>query len=373
MGAASLFICLLALVSLGLSGIALSRDTPLDWRFAVPQIAASEDAPRFDSLLDYTAPKGQAHSPAILLDGQGFSIAWFEGSAEAQADVDIYAVHFAQQDGAWEAGEGTALITRRALGQAFDPRQLVVTLGNMVQNDAETGAIYATVVSVGGWAMASVADLRMEAGQVATARKLNLSPFLNRSHLVKSPMVAYRDGSPGLPAYFEMGGAHGTLVRLAPDGRVRDTRRIDGPGVKPIQPMIVPLDDTRAVAFLRDFDPSHVLWVSHTEDGGQSWSTVVPTDIPNPSAPVAALALRDGRLLMVMNHDAAGADRLRLAVSDDAGASWAVIHTLEDDGGDARYPMLRRLPQGDILLAYSHATKRGIRAAIFNDAWVEVQ
>jgi len=373
MGAASLFIGLLALFSLVLSGIALSRDTPLEWRFALPQIATSDAKPRFKQLLDYTAATGQAHSPAIVLDQQGFSIAWFEGSAEAQADVDIYAVRFARQNGAWVAGDRTPFVTRGALGHAFDPRQLVVTLGNTVQNDAERDALYATVVSVGGWAMASVADLRMKAGQVASARKLNLSPFLNRSHLVKSPMVAYADGSPGLPAYFEMGGAHSTLVRLAPDGRVRDTRRINGEDVKPIQPMIVPLDEYRAVAFLRDFEHSQVLWISHTEDGGQSWSAVEPTNIPNPSAPVAALPLRDGRMLMAMNDDAAGADRLRLAVSNDAGGSWHAIHTLEDDGGDARYPMLRRLPDGDILLAYSHGTKRGIRVAIFNDAWVGAQ
>ncbi|WP_371227789.1 exo-alpha-sialidase [Roseovarius sp. 2305UL8-3] len=373
MGAVSLFICALALVSLGLSGIALARDTPLDWRFALPQITAPDIAPRFEKVLDYTAETGQAHSPGILMDPHGFSIAWFEGSAEAQADVDIHAVRFTLQDGAWVGGDRAPMITRDALGQAFDPRQLVVTLGNTVQNDAEADALYATVVSVGGWAMASVADVRMDGSKVAHARKLNLSPFLNRSHLVKSPMVAYADGSLALPAYFEMGGAHSTLVRLAPDGRVRDTRRIDARGVKPIQPMIVPLDAHRAVAFLRDFDQSRVLWVSHTKDGGRSWTEVAPTDIPNPSAPVAALPLRDGRMLMAMNDDAMGADRLRLAVSDDGGVSWRALHTLEDEGGDARYPMLRRLPGGDIVLSYSHATKRGIRAVVFNDAWVEAQ
>jgi hypothetical protein len=76
---------------------------------------------------------------------------------------------------------------------------------------------------------------------------------------------------------------------------------------------------------------------------------------------------------MAMNDDAAGADKLRLALSDDEGTSWRAIHTLENDGGDARYPMLRRLADGDIMLAYSHSTKRGIRAFVFNDAWVAAQ
>jgi hypothetical protein len=35
--------------------------------------------------------------------------------------------------------------------------------------------------------------------------------------------------------------------------------------------------------------------------------------------------------------------------------------------------MLRRLPRGEILLSYSTDNKRGIRAWVFNDAWVAAQ
>ena len=35
--------------------------------------------------------------------------------------------------------------------------------------------------------------------------------------------------------------------------------------------------------------------------------------------------------------------------------------------------MLRRLPTGEIILSYSHSTKRGIRAWLLNDAWVAAQ
>lgn len=372
MGATTLFICFLAAVSAVLSGYAWSRDSALSWRFAVQESDAPQGPPQFEKVLDYTAPTGQAHSPAILLDGDEARIVWFEGSAEAQADVDIHAVALRRLGGSWQASAPAPYVTRAGLGAAMDPRQLVVTLGNTVQNEAADNTLFATVVSVGGWAMASVADVQMGRNGPTHARKLNLSPFLNRSHLVKSPMVAYADGSHALPAYFEMGATHGALVRLGPDGRVRDTRRMWGRGVKPIQPMIVVLSESRAVAFLRDFDPSGVLWRSETTDGGQSWSEVVTTGITNPSAPVAALPLHGGRILMAMN-DTASADRLSLALSDDEGRTWRIIHTLEDDGGAARYPMLRRLPGGEIMLTYSHGTKRGIRAYAFNEAWVDAQ
>ncbi len=363
----------LALISIGLSAVAILRHEPLNWQFAVPDIPVTDVAPLFELLFDYTAETGQAHAPGIVSAGEDFSLVWFEGSQEAQADVDIHAAHFTRRGDGWDISDPAPYATRHGLGSAFDPPQLVVTLGNTIQNEAAPKALYATVVSIGGWAMASVADVRMGRDGPVSARKLNLSPLLGRSHLVKSPMVEYADGSHALPVYFEMGSAYSLLARLDEQGRVTDTRRMPAQGVKAIQPMIVPLDENRAVAFLRDFDPSWKLWISRTGNGGRDWSEVVPTDIPNSSAPVAALSLGGDRILAVMNDDAERRHELRMSVSEDGGASWRMIHRFEDDAGDARYPMLRRLPSGGILLAYSHSTKRGIRAYVLNDAWVATQ
>lgn len=373
MGALHLGILALAGLSIALSAVAIWRDHPLNWRFALPEPVHSTDAPRFETVFDYTAETGQAHAPAIVLHEDGFSVLWFEGSEEAQADVDIHQIMLWRGAGTWEPGEPAPVITRGRLAGVFEPRQLVVTLGNTIENEAINDRLFATVVSVGGWAMASVADVRMGRSGPDWARKLNLSPFLNRSFLVKSPMVDYADGSKALPAYFEMGSTYGALVRMDDGGRVRDVRRMAGKGMKPIQPMIVPLDETRAVAFLRDFDPSRELLISRTEDGGQSWSEVASTDIPNPSAPVAALALGGGRILMAANDDPNGGDGLRLLLSEDEGISWQGFHILERNGSGARYPMLRRLPGDEIALAYSVGNKRGIRAIVFNEAWVAAQ
>ncbi len=363
----------LAILSIGLSVLAWSRQEPLDWRLAVADLPATDGLAKFERIFDYSAASGQAHAPGIVIAGDRFSLVWFEGSQEAQADVDLHAAHFMRAGAQWQASAPGPYVTRGAFGAAFTPPQLVVTLGNAIQNEAAAEALYATVVSVGGWAMASVADLRMGPGGPKFARKLNLSPLLNRSHLVKSPMLAYADGSHALPAYFEMGNAYSILARMDARGRVIDQRRMPARGVKAIQPMIVPLSETRAVAFLRDFDPSWKLWISRTNDGGQNWSEVAPTDLPNSSAPIAALSLGGDRILAVMNDDAEYRHLLRMSLSDDGGNSWRMIHLFEDGDGDARYPMLRRLPGGEILLAYSHSTKRGIRAWLFNDAWVAAQ
>lgn len=355
----------LTALSLGLSVWAIRRDVSLTWEWAVPAPPEPGNTPIFETVLDYTAPTGVAHSPTIVLREGGYSILWFEGSQEAQADVDIVGVDL----GPGGASPVTPRVTRGALSDAFEPRQLVVTLGNVVQNDSAQDALYATVVSVGGWAMASIAEVRMGPGGPLRARKLNLSPLLNRSFLVKSPTVEYADGSQGVPAYFEMGRTYGALVRLDRHGRVRDMRRMAG-SMMPIQPMIVPLDAHRAVAFLRNFDNSgRRLLVTRSKDGGQSWENVRETDIPNPSAPVAALGLGGERILMAVNDDAEDGSILSLTLSEDGGDTWRHLHRLQKGGGAARYPMMRALPDGRIVLTYSVGTKAGIRAHLFNLAW----
>lgn len=369
MALAQMAIAGLAGLSVILTLWAVRRDLPPVWRFALPApVAMTPGAPRIETVFDYEVAEGQAHSPALVMTDDGFDLLWFEGSQEAQADVDIHHAAFRRSGEGWREVARGPRITRSALGAAMDPRQLVVTLGNTVENEARPDGVFATVVSVGGWAMASVADVRMGAEGPLQARKLNLSPFLNRSHLVKSPMVAFEDGSHGVPAYFELGAAHGVLVRFDATGRVRDTARMTGAG-KPIQPMIVPLGADRAVAFLRDFEPSGRMMISRTEDGGRTWSPVEKTDMPNPSAPVAALNLGDGRILMAANDDPDGSDRLSLLGSADEGESWRVLRVLEENGAGARYPMLRALPGGGLILTYSVGNKTGLRVRILLGDW----
>ncbi|MDZ7711190.1 MAG: exo-alpha-sialidase [Roseovarius sp.] len=364
----TLAILALAVLSLGLSAVAIRRDRPLCWRFALPDPLPATGEGRLKTVLDHRPAAGQAHAPAIIPHEDGFAVIWFQGSAEAQPDVDIWGVDLVRQDGDWQASRPTPRLTRADLGKALEPRQLVVTLGNTVAHEATPGRLFATVVSVGGWAMAAIADVTMSREGPVSARKLDLSPILNRSFLVKSPMLAYADGSHALPAYFEMGPTFGALVRFDAKGRVRDRRWMRSRVAKAIQPMIVPLDDRRALAFLRDFDRSDVLWLSHSEDGGRSWSAPERTCRANPSAPVAALALGDGRILMAGNDDAAAPDALILSVSGDEGTSWREVHRIEGPGA-VRYPMLRRMGD-EIVLVHSTGGKRGIAAHVFDAAWL---
>lgn len=371
MGLVPLVILGLAALSLCLSAVALRRDVPPKWRFALPAPLPVAGPARFETVFQYEVTEGEAHAPCIVVRATGFDVLWFQGSKETARDVDIHGVKIRRDGGTWQVSASVPVLTRAGLEAAFEPVQRVVTLGNTIENEGRARHLYTTPVSIGGWAMASVADVDMGPDGPVCARKLNLSPLLNRSFLVKSPMVTYADGNHGLPAYFEMGQSYGVLVRLDKAGRVRDQRRLRAAGARLIQPMIVPLNARRAVAFLRDLGGSGLLWRSMTEDGGQSWTRPIPTERANAHAPVAALWLGARRMVMAANDDADAPGDLILSLSEDEGRTWRALRRFEGPGA-RRYPMLRRV--GDsVALVYSTGTKHGIAVHLFNAAWVAGQ
>lgn len=375
---------------LGIGGYKLATQEPMVWRFALDDFSQVDlTAPaKFSRVFNYSINK-VAHSAAILVhpknDKREFRLMWFQGSQEAGRDVAIFYSDLHKSATGWQSSKPKPFIYPKALGQALKPRQAVSTLGNTVQFGDKPNQYLTTLISVGGWAMASVAWLKLadDDTSINQARILPLSPILNRSYLVRSPTIAWQNGDIGLPAYFEMGTFYGVLVRMGAEGKVKDQRTISR-GALGIQPTVVVLDEQKAVAFLRNFSEAPAdrksrrrLVASWTTDAGQSWSSPERLELPNPDSPVAALRLSDGRILMGFNDHHKCADIFRLAVSSDAGRSWQRIATLEDhkceSDKSARYPMLRRLNNGDMALTYSFDSKGGIRAYVFNESWVNEQ
>lgn len=324
-------------------------------RFEVPLAATLGTGAVIETVFTYTSPEGTAHAPAIVSQGVTFDVIWFDGIRESHNDVRILRGN--PRDATVEEA-----LTRQDLSARMEPPQTVLTLGNPLDSDGE---LLVTAVSLGGWAASSVVH---DTGGLA--RKLSLSPVLNRSHLVKSPVVAMGDGWRMLPSYFEMGAAYGVAVLIDTDGRVRGQSAMAG-GAGAIQPMVLPLDDKTAVALLRRFDRSQSnLLASWTLDAGRTWSRPEPLNVPNPSAPVAAVHLEDGRLLMLFNDHESDADTLTFATSSDGGRTWQRTRVLDGPGeGDLRYPMMTVLSDGRIAVTYSFSSKAGIVAHVMSADW----
>lgn len=334
------------------------------WGFVVPPTPAVGTGERFETVFDYISQLGVAHAPGLSVREDGLELVWFDGLRESHNDVVIRQAHipFSIEP----VADSTVLLSRQKISVAMQPRQTILTLGNTI-SDAGSGGQFVTVVTLGGWAASSIAHWDENLG---AARKLNLSPVIARSHLVKSPVVTMQSGYRMLPAYFEVSEGYGVAALIDAQNRVRAQSVMTG-DFAGIQPMIVPLSEQTAVALLRKFDrkQSNML-VSQSQDGGKSWSAPVPTNIANPNAPVAAVLLDGGRILMAHSVAEDAAKTLRFAVSDDQGQTWVPGRDIDvSSAGSLRYPMMAVLPDGQIALTYSADNKTRVLVHILSLDW----
>ena len=99
-----------------------------------------------------------------------------------------------------------------------------------------------------------------------------------------------------------------------------------------------------------------------SNDGGQSWSELTPTSLPNPNSGIDAVTTTGGLKVLVYNHTIRGgpspADRemLNVAVSRD-GTNWKAGLVLENTAGEEfSYPAV--VEGSDALLHVTYTWKR---------------
>jgi len=342
------------------ASVALERDTETEEPFLETQFASSGVTPSVHS------------ASAVELDDGRLRGFWYGGSREGATDVVIYTAVL--EDGHW--GDETVVSTREATGR--DVGRYVKKLGNPVVSRDREGRLWLfyVSVSVGGWSGSAINyRLSEDDGESwGDAKRLVTSPFLNLGTLVRGPAVLHADGSQGIPVYHEFLGKFGEYLRIDRDGRVLDKARMAS-GRSSLQPVVVPLSAERALAFLRSSgtSPPRVLSV-RSWDGGASWSGLAPTSLANPDAAVAALRLASGELLMAFNDSEEDRSNLSLALSENDGDSWELVHVLAPPvPGDApprfAYPWLLESSDGQFHLLYTWNRERIVHVR-FNRAWL---
>ena len=295
---------------------------------------------------------------------------WYGGSAECAPDVRIY---FSEsEDGSGWSTPRVILDRQKVEGDLGRP---VKALGNALLLANPDGALRLLFVTIamGRWSGSQLNTCVSKDGGItwSPVERLTLSPFFNLSELVRNRAVSLVEGGWCVPIYQEFLGKFPELLWLKENHGHLEYRksRIAG-GCSTFQPSLVPLDARRALVCLRDYTDNRKIFLSRSDDGGKVWSKPVPTQLPNPDSGVSGLKLNDGKLLLAYNDSAVCRDNLALALSNDQGATWEKLVTLEQETGSTfSYPFLSRSPEGFIDLAY---TRRGKEIALtrFNDAWI---
>ncbi len=125
-----------------------------------------------------------------------------------------------------------------------------------------------------------------------------------------------------------------------------------------IQPSILKLSDGRLQVLCRTRNAK--LATSFSSDGGDTWSKVTLTDVPNNQSGTDAVTLADGRHVLIYNNfeTLPGTKKgvrtpLSLAISDD-GINWRHLLTLEDSPiGQYSYPAVIQGRDGSLHCIYT--------------------
>jgi alpha-L-rhamnosidase len=130
------------------------------------------------------------------------------------------------------------------------------------------------------------------------------------------------------------------------------------PPIDAIQPSVLVHEGGRLQALGRT--RTGRIFETWSRDNGATWSPVTLTEMPNPNSGTDAVTLRDGRQLLVYNHNPMNKGRtpLNVAVSTD-GKKWQAALVLEDSLiGQYSYPAVIQSSDGLVHITYTWRRER---------------
>ena len=312
-----------------------------------------------------SAPFDSSHASTLVeLNDGSLLAAWFGGTGEGNPDVAIWSSH--RVHGAWLAPVRLALepnvpCWNPVLFHTADHR-LWLYYKSGPSPDTWTATRKFSDDEGNTWSMAE----HLPAGLIGPVRAKPL--VLSDGTIVSgSSIESYRSWA----AWIERSSDNGktwtkigpfvpatTAAGIEPGGRgsVAPTRVPNADAWKDttgiIQPSVVQVEGRHLRFYARSTTNIAHIAVADSYDDGVTWTPVRLLDLPNPNSGIDAVALRDGRILLVYNNTASGRTPLNLAVSTD-GEHFRMFLTLEHQPGEFSYPAMIQTASGDLAITYT--------------------
>jgi predicted neuraminidase len=293
-----------------------------------------------------TAPFPSCHASTIVETKSGLVAAWFGGTHERNPDVCIYVSR--HENGAWtapqEVANGVGFATNRLPTWnpvLFQPKSGPLLLFYKVGPSPSTwwGMLTTSTDDGKTWS----APKRLPEGILGPIKN---KPVKLANGDILSPTSL--EGSGGWRVYFERstdGGQTWTAGDFVNDGKK----------IAAIQPSILFHGDKKLQSIGRTkHGQMFEVW---SKDGGKTWGKMTLTEMPNPNSGTDAVTLKDGRQLLVYNHNPnnKGRSPLNLAISKD-GKEWLAALVLEDEPGAPNgfaYPAIIQTSDGLVHVTYT--------------------
>jgi len=321
-------------------------------RPALPQSPAQERQSAFRSEFIFeTAPFASAHASTIAETREGLVAAWFAGTREGAADVDIWLSRHVQ--GAWTRPIDVA-IGLQSSGERYPCWNPVL----FEAPDQTLMLFYRVGAGPQSW-WGMVQTSRDDGRTWTSARRLPdgiLGPIKNKPVLLPDGAVIAPSSteSPESPSHWRV-----HFERMS-DGGVTWTAAFppapaDGTEIDAIQPSILVHPGGRLQALGRT--RAQRVFETWSDDAGRTWTPLALTALPNPNSGIDAVTLRDGRYLVVYNHTTRGRSPLNVSVSND-GKTWEAALVLEDASGEYSYPAVIQSSDGLVHVTYTWQRRR---------------
>jgi len=273
-------------------------------------LAVEEVAERMDGVLRPTAPgRSEAFLPCTTvqnhaanlcrLPGGALACVWFGGTMEGMGDISVYMSRLEPGSDRWSdveklSDDATKSEQNPLLFVAPDGRVWLLYT-SQTAGDQDGAIVKCRISDDGGKTFGSVETLCDVPGT-----------------FVRQPIVVNGRGEWLLPLFRCIGipGRRWTgdrdfasVLVSADQGRTWTMHDVPD-SIGAVHMNIVPLGGDKMAALYRHRFAENVL-VSHSHDGGRSWSAPVATNLPNNNSSVQAVALRSGRVAIVYNHSSA--------------------------------------------------------------------
>jgi predicted neuraminidase len=301
-----------------------------------------------------TAPFPSCHASTIAETKSGLVAAWFGGTAERNPDVCIYVSR--NENEKWTppvaVADGVGFATNRF--PTWNPVLFQPKNGPLL-------LFYKVGPKPAAWwgmMTTSTDDGKMWSKPVRLPDGI-LGPIKNKPVQLANGDILCGSSTEndGWKVHFERTSDFGkTWTATLP---VNDPKKIVA-----IQPSILFLKNGSLEAIGRTHNDK--IFQIFSSDDGKTWGEMSLTDLPNPDSGTDAVTLRDGRQLLVYNHNVRtgsnnkGRSPLNVAVSPD-GTNWFAALVLENDPNAPNgfsYPAVIQTSDGLVHITYTWERKR---------------
>jgi predicted neuraminidase len=228
------------------------------------------------------------------------------------------------------------------------------------------------------------------------------SPFVRPGSFCRNRIVRLYNDNLIFPLYYSTKGDHYgsdySVMGISEDNGLswKEYQVPESKGL--VQASVVPGTEGILSAFFRS-RYADFIYRSASADGGKTWTSPIPTELPNNNSSLQAIRLSSGRIALVYNHfspyDTAESEKtgksrtitwpkrrspLAIAVSEDDGRTWPYIRYIEYQGfiGSCNkeahsrfsYPSIVQDTEGYINVSYSYHDRYCIKHVRFREEWV---